>query len=73
MDATTSVAALAANRSLEDVTDAPAPAHQSLSPTELYSLVAILSVFSVTGTIGNAIAFYVFSVLKKQVSRVWNE
>ncbi|XP_076451248.1 cholecystokinin receptor type A-like [Babylonia areolata] len=40
--------------------------HLILSPTELYSLVGILSVFSVTGTIGNAIAFYVFSTLKKQ-------
>ncbi|KAK7475912.1 hypothetical protein BaRGS_00032801 [Batillaria attramentaria] len=41
-------------------------AHEPLSPEQLYPLVAILSVFSVTGTVGNAIAFYVFSNLKKQ-------
>ncbi|KAK7093951.1 hypothetical protein V1264_007630 [Littorina saxatilis] len=40
--------------------------HQSLTKTQLYGLVAVLSVFSVVGTVGNAIAFYVFSVLKKQ-------
>ncbi|KAL8574769.1 hypothetical protein ACOMHN_035312 [Nucella lapillus] len=43
-----------------------APSHQPLSPQELYPLVAVLSVFSVTGIVGNAIAFYVFTTLKKQ-------
>ncbi|XP_076472590.1 uncharacterized protein LOC143301992 [Babylonia areolata] len=42
------------------------PSHQPLSPEELYPVVAVLSVFSVTGVVGNAIAFYVFSTLKKQ-------
>ena len=70
MDTTTSTDALAGNSSLEDGTDVAEPMHQPLSPTELYSLVAMLSMFSVTGTIGNAIAFYVFSVLKKQVTLV---
>ncbi|XP_041377243.1 uncharacterized protein LOC121389661 [Gigantopelta aegis] len=36
--------------------------------TQVYAVMGILSVFSITGTIGNAVAFYVFSSLKNKLT-----
>jgi hypothetical protein len=67
MDTVTSTAStmLAGGSTASNITTGP---HMTLPKEQLYPLVAMLALFSVTGTIGNAIAFYVFSTLKKQVN-----